>query len=139
MKIITRHNLGQQTTTAKSSKRTKGLSLRKVDDYLRFVIFLAVIGLLYVWNSHYAERQIKMVDALETKVESLKARYLLKQATLSAGTRLSEIRDVVDTLNLRPLQEPVYKLVRGKTLAELEPIQANHLEQHQRRTIEEQR
>lgn len=139
MKIITRNNLGKQSATKESPKRTKGLSLRKVDDYLRFVIFLAVIGLLYVWNSHYAERQIKMVDALEIQVESLKARYLLKQSTLSAGTRLSEIRAVVDTLNLRPVNEPVFKLVRGKTLSEIEPIDPELLEQHQRRTIDERR
>jgi hypothetical protein len=139
MRIITRNNLGKNVRYSKSEKIRRGLSLRKVDDYLRFVIFLCVIGLLYVWNSHYAERQVKMVEALEVQVESLKARYLLKQSTLTAGTRLSEIKEVVDTLQLRQVQEPVYKLVRGKTLADLEPVDPELIELQNRRTIEERR
>lgn len=139
MRIITRNNLGKNVQYSKREKIRRGLSLRKVDDYLRFVIFLCVIGLLYVWNSHYAERQVKMVESLEVQVESLKARYLLKQSTLSAGTRLSEIKDVVDTLGLRPQNEPVFRLVRGKTLAEIEPIDPELAPQQQQRQIEERR
>ncbi|MFK7922544.1 MAG: FtsL-like putative cell division protein [Bacteroidia bacterium] len=137
MRIITRNSLGKSPIGGKATDKKKGLSLRLVDDYLRFVLFLAVIGLAYVWNSHRAEKKIKMETALETQVESLKARYLLKQSTLSAGTRLSEIKGVVDTLGLRPQNEPVYKLVSGKTLAEIEQINPEIDPQQLQRQIDE--
>lgn len=137
MRIITRNSLGKTPLGTKPAGKKKGLSLRLVDDYLKFVLFLALIGLAYVWNSHQAEKKIKLETALETQVESLKARYLLKQSTLSAGTRLSEIRAVVDTLGLRPQNEPVFKLVRGKTLAEVEAMNSELDPQQLQRQIDE--
>lgn len=92
---------------------SKGLSSKKVDDYLRFSIFLVLIGMAYIWNSYEAERQVALREAYRTDVKELKSRYLLKKATLSAETRLSQIQDKVDTLGLRPLYEPAYRIVRG--------------------------
>lgn len=92
---------------------SKGLSSKKVDDYLRFSVFLVLIGMAYIWNSFEAEKQVKLREDYRKDVKELKSRYLLQKATLSAETRLSEIKDKVDTLGLRPLYEPAYRLVRG--------------------------
>ncbi|MEM7370279.1 MAG: FtsL-like putative cell division protein [Bacteroidota bacterium] len=92
---------------------SKGLSSKKVDDYLRFSVFLVLIGVAYIWNSYEAERQVALREAYRVEVKELKSRYLLKKSTLSAETRLSQIQDKVDTLGLRPLYEPAYRLVRG--------------------------
>ena len=91
----------------------QGLSSRKVDDYLRFSLFLVLIGMVYIWNSYEAERQVKLMEEYQTSVKDLKSRYLLKKATLSADLRFAEIKHQVDTLGLRPLYEPAYKIVRG--------------------------
>ena len=138
MKIITPNNLRRNGKKTSKARGQKGLSVRMVDDYLRFALFLGVIGLAYIWNSHYAEKQIKELDALETSVKSLKSRYLLKQSTLSAGTRLSEVKDVVDTLGLRPLEKPAYRLVKGKTLAEIDQKDPEEIQQDLRRQIAEE-
>ncbi|MEM7654792.1 MAG: FtsL-like putative cell division protein [Bacteroidota bacterium] len=112
-----------------STKRTKrqGLSSRKVDDYLRFSLFLVVIGLFYIWNSYQAEKQVKLMEAYRVSVKDLKSRYLLKQSTLHADMRFAEVREQVDTLGLRPLYEPAYKIVRGveMPLKRLEPAERN--------------
>lgn len=138
MKIITPNNVRHNGKKSTKASGRKGLSVRLVDDYLRFALFLGVIGLAYIWNSHYAEKQIKELDALETSVKSLKSRYLLKQSTLSAGTRLSEVKDVVDTLGLRPLNAPAYRLVKGKTLAEIEQLSQDEIDRNLRRQIAEE-
>lgn len=91
----------------------KGLSSKKVNDYLRFSVFLVLIGVAYIWNSYEAERKMKQMEAQRKEVKRLKAEYLLRQSTLSAGIRFSEIRDQIDTLGLRPLREPAFKLVKG--------------------------
>ncbi|MEO0472720.1 MAG: FtsL-like putative cell division protein [Bacteroidota bacterium] len=138
MKIITPNNLRQNGKKSTKARGRKGLSVRMVDDYLRFALFLGVIGLAYIWNSHYAEKQIKELDALETSVKSLKSRYLLKQSTLSAGTRLSEVKDVVDTLGLRPLSQPAYRLIKGKTFAETKQADPEEIDRNLRRQIAEE-
>ncbi|MEO1450722.1 MAG: hypothetical protein AAFV07_14430, partial [Bacteroidota bacterium] len=43
-------------------------------------------------------------------------RYLLQQSTLSAGVRFSELKSQLDTLGLRPLREPAYKIIKGAPL-----------------------
>jgi hypothetical protein len=100
----------------KTAARAEGkfLSLRKVDDYLRFVIFLALIGMAYIWNTHYAEKQVREWDIKKQEVKSLKARYTLKQSNLSAATRFTEIRAIADSLGLEDLDAPPYKLVIPK-------------------------
>lgn len=89
------------------------ISAKLVDRYLRLVMFLAVIGMLYIWNSHRAEKQIRELNALEKDVKSLKSRYIIKEAALSAASQFSEISEVADTISLQKLVEPPYKLVKN--------------------------
>ncbi|MEL6674901.1 MAG: FtsL-like putative cell division protein [Bacteroidota bacterium] len=103
-----------------SNAKKKGLSIRNVDGYLRFMIFLTMIGMAYIWNSHIAERQIDDMETYRQEVKELKSQYLLEQATLSAGTRFSEIKPMADTLGLKPLGEPPLQLVNHRN-----PV-ANH-------------
>ncbi|MCI4671739.1 MAG: hypothetical protein MRZ79_26595 [Bacteroidia bacterium] len=114
MRVITRQrNTSNANSPREEKKAKKGLSSRKVNDYLRFSFFLVLIGVAYIWNSYEAERKVKMMEDYRKEVKRLKAEYLLRQSTLSAGTRFSEIKDQIDTLGLRPLREPAYKLVKG--------------------------
>lgn len=101
---------------AAPTKARKGLSVRKVGAYLRFSVFVVLVGMFYIWNSHEAEQQIKEMEAYRREIKDLKSRYLLQQSTLSAGVRFSELKSELDTLGLRPLREPAYKIVKGAQL-----------------------
>lgn len=96
----------------KGKSPKKGLKAHLVDNYLRFVVFLAIIGLVYIWNSHYAEKQVKEMAKLKKEVKQLKSKYLEKRATLSAGTQYTVIRDQADSLGLKKISEPAFKLVK---------------------------
>ena len=97
------------------AKRPRGgsgkLSLRMVDDYLKFVFFLAFIGMIYIWNSHLADKQIRQRDRLKKEVDVLKAEYVNRKASLSEGTRYTELIARFDSIGLRRLDEPPYKLL----------------------------
>ena len=99
------------------NKETKkgGLSVQRVGDYLRFTVFVSFIGMVYIWNVHYAEKQVRERDKLKTEVKSLKAEYIMKKAELSSGTRYTELVVRLDTLGLHRLEEPPYKLVKKKS------------------------
>ncbi len=107
--IITPNNLYQKVQKVEK-KTSRGLKLHKVDDYMRFVIFLALIGMAYIWNSHLAERQVKELEEVRASVDDLKSRYLLKRATLGATVRFSEIEAAADTLGLRRMKQPPFEL-----------------------------
>jgi len=114
MRVITRRQSSHSSQPKQGpQKPSRGLSSKKVNDYLRFSLFLVLIGLAYIYNSYEAERKVKQMEAYHKEVKRLKAEYLLRRATLSAGTRFSEIKDQLDTLGLRPLDEPAFKLVKG--------------------------
>jgi hypothetical protein len=115
MQIVNNPRMRSQSSQPKKAegKKPQGLSTRKVTDYLVFAVFLVLIGMTYIWNGYRAERAIKEREDLRTEVKSLKSRYLLRQATLGSRTRLSTLRDDLDSIGLYPLQEPAYKLVSG--------------------------
>lgn len=114
MKVISKNRRAQNgpLKAGKPGKGKSGLSVKRVDDYLRFIIFLALIGMVYIGNTHYAERQVAEIEVLEKEVKDLKSKYLLRKSTLSAGTRFSELKPVVDTLGLRPQVQPPHRLIK---------------------------
>ncbi len=85
-------------------------SLQRVDKYLRFAIFLVVVGLIYIWNAHTAEKQVRRRDTLNHEIRELKSKYTTLNSELSYGTRQSEIADRVDTLGLTILTDPPFDL-----------------------------
>lgn len=93
----------------KTGKR-KGLSLYQVDRYLRFTLFLVAIALVYIWNSHRAEKQVRMVQSLENEVRELKSDYSNLGAELSYSTRRSVLEERVDSLQLVKMDKPPYLL-----------------------------
>ncbi|MEL6627627.1 MAG: FtsL-like putative cell division protein [Bacteroidota bacterium] len=113
MRIITKNSLKRRHVAPTPMKPTKGLSSKRVNDYLRFSLFLVLIGMFYIHNSYEAEKKIKLVEAYQKQTKSLKSDYLLKQAKLSANTRFMMMKADIDTLGLRSLREPAYQIVKG--------------------------
>lgn len=105
------NNNGRGQKRKETDSPGKGLSTKKVDGYLRLVIFLAVIGLAYIANSHFAEKQVQKREALKQEVKRLKDRYYMKEADLDAGVRYSELVKMTDSLGLKKLKEPPYRLI----------------------------
>lgn len=108
------HMANKKREIPNNEDNRKGLKIKQIDDYLRFALFLAVIGMFYIWNSHYAVKQVRKMEVLQKEAKNLKSKYFMKQSTLSAKMSLSEIDDLVDSIGLRRPKEPVYKLVRGE-------------------------
>lgn len=78
--------------------------------YIRYVVFLVAIGMVYIWNSHIAETQVKEEGRLRKEIADAKAEYKTMHARLSTGTRRQVIFEKVDTLGLKVASTNVYKL-----------------------------
>jgi hypothetical protein len=99
-------------TPQKSAR--KQISLRKADEYLRFVVFLAVIGFIYIANAHYAEEQVAQSDKLKQERKALKSEYFLRKSELSANVRYTEMIHNIDSLGLHKPEKAPFKLIKKK-------------------------
>ena len=83
--------------------------------YLPKVAFAVLLGLIYVWNSHYAERANRKINKLETEVEDLRADVTTLEADYMFSSKQSEVAKKVKALGLEESKEPPYKIVEGES------------------------
>ena len=99
------------TLNEKLSELQRKLSFfRLLQANLIYVIFLVSIGLLYIWNSHFAEKQVRKAEQLQRELRDLKSEYMTLNAQLSNARQQSEIAKRVSSMGLEELKAPPYKL-----------------------------
>ena len=76
-----------------------------------FMIFLALLTMLYIANSHMAVKNIRDIDKLNKEVKELSWEYKSLKADLMFKSKLTEVAKKVDTLGLKELIEPPKKII----------------------------
>ena len=84
-------------------------------NYLPKVAFAVLLGVIYVWNSHYAERATRKINKLETEVEDLRADVTTLEADYMFSSKQSEVAKRVKGMGLEESKEPPYKIVAGES------------------------
>ncbi|MCO6358258.1 hypothetical protein BXY85_0958 [Roseivirga pacifica] len=79
--------------------------------YLPKVLFAVLLGVCYVWNSHYAERTTREIDRLEDEVEDLRADVTTLEADYMFSSKQSEVARRVQQLGLEESKEPPIKII----------------------------
>lgn len=97
----------------KNKGRNGWISIRKIDEYLRFVLFLALVAIIYIWNAHHADNKIRERDKLKAEVKTLKAEYYMRKADLSANTRYTNMIANLDSMGLYRPQKAPFKLLKN--------------------------
>ncbi|MES2455211.1 MAG: FtsL-like putative cell division protein [Bacteroidota bacterium] len=78
---------------------------------LPFLIFLSVLSMIYIANSHMALKNIRSIDQLNKEVKELSWEYKSLKADLMFKSKLTEVAKKVDTLGIKELTEPPRKLI----------------------------
>jgi len=78
---------------------------------LPFVLYIALIGMIYIGNRHFAEKNIRDIDKLSKEVKELNWDYKVAKAELAFKSTLTEVAKRVDTLGVRESIQPAQKLV----------------------------
>jgi cell division protein FtsL len=80
---------------------------------MRYVVMLAVLGIIFISNRFQAERVEREITKLEQEVRDLRAEALSASAQLGSVSRQSEVIDLVKErgLGLQELREPPYRIV----------------------------
>jgi len=92
----------------------KNLNAEKATGALPFVLFLVLLGMLYIGNMHMAEKSIRDIDKTNKEVKELSWDYKTSKADLAFKSTLSEVAKRADTLGVKESIQPPQKLKEDK-------------------------
>lgn len=78
--------------------------------YFPYVLFIVVLGLFYIGNTHYADKTNRKIIKIEREVEDLRADYTTLKADYMFSSKQSEVAKEVKELGLVESQEPPFKI-----------------------------
>lgn len=87
------------------------VSKEAATDMLPYLIFLCVLGMIYIANSHMAVKNIRDIDRISKEVKELSWEYKSLKADLMFKSKMTEVAKKVDTLGLEELVEPPKKII----------------------------
>lgn len=91
---------------------TEGVVSKEVaTEMLPFLVYICVLGMIYIGNSHMAVSNIRSIDKLNKEVSELSWEYKSLKAELMFKSKLTEVARKVDTLGIKELTEPPKKIV----------------------------
>ncbi len=80
-------------------------------QYLPKILFVMALGLLYISNTHHAEKTVRRMDAAQSEVEDLRADYTTLKSDLMFASKQSEVARKVKALGLKESLNPPTKIV----------------------------
>lgn len=83
----------------------------KMIGLLPFLIFLTGIGLLYIFNSNYANRTIITISKTKKQIEEQRFEYINTKSKLMQTTRQTEIAKRLQYSGLKESKTPPRKIV----------------------------
>lgn len=81
-------------------------------NYIPHMIFVAMLGIFYIGNSHFAENMIRQTNKLESQVENLRSNYTSRKVEFMYASKQSEILKSIQEkdLNLKESNKNLYKI-----------------------------
>ena len=89
---------------------TKNVNAEKATGALPFILFLVMLGMIYIWNMHLAEKTTRGIEKTQKEVKELTWDYKTTKAELAYKSTLSEVAKRADTLGVKESIDPPQKL-----------------------------
>ncbi|MFP4470235.1 MAG: FtsL-like putative cell division protein [Bacteroidales bacterium] len=86
------------------------LNRDSVFAWMPFIFFIALIGIVYIGNNHFAERKIREINRLNTEIKELGFDYLNMKSRVNEKTRASFLARELEKHGIKPLVEPPEKI-----------------------------
>ena len=78
--------------------------------YLPKILFVMMLLLLYISNTHHAEKTVRRLDHVQTEVEELRADYTTLKSALMFASKQSEVARKVKHIGLKESSNPPTKI-----------------------------
>ena len=90
-------------------KHYKTFNDYSIGHFLRLGYFF-ILGLLYVWNSHFYEKTLNKCNQLQPQVNALRVKYTELQSSYTLNSTQSKVAKRVAHLGLYESKTPPYKI-----------------------------
>lgn len=80
-------------------------------QYLPKILFVVFLSLIYISNSHYAERATRHIDRAQSEVEDLRADYTTLKSDVMFASKQSEVAKRVKSIGLKESLKPPFKIM----------------------------
>ncbi|PSR52227.1 hypothetical protein AHMF7605_01165 [Adhaeribacter arboris] len=78
--------------------------------YLPYVLYIMVITLFYIGNTHYAEKTIRKIDRTKSETEDLRADYTTLKSDYMEASKQSEVARKVAPAGIVESSSPPYQI-----------------------------
>ena len=68
---------------------------------LLFVLFISMLGLVYIANAHFAEKKVRQIQAMQKEVKMLRWEYMAIQAENMYNSKLTVVQKTAKEAGLR--------------------------------------
>ena len=79
--------------------------------YLPKILFGMFLSLVYISNTHYAEKTTRAINKAQSEVEDLRADFTTLKADVMFASKQSEVARRVKSLGLKESVKPPYKII----------------------------
>jgi hypothetical protein len=83
-------------------------------QYLPKILFVVFLGLLYISNTHYADKATRAIENAQSEVEDLRADFTTLKADVMFASKQSEVARRVKFMGLEESLKPPFKVVVKK-------------------------
>lgn len=71
---------------------------------------IAALGILYIYNAHYAQRVVRKTDDIKKEIKELRAEYITIKSELMYQSKQSQVSKRLENTELKELLNPPYKI-----------------------------
>lgn len=82
--------------------------------YLPRILFVLMLGLIYIGNTHYGEKTVRKINHIQAEVEDIRADYTTLKSDLMFASKQSEVARKVKVFGLKESLVPPYKVAVDK-------------------------
>lgn len=83
-------------------------------QYVPKILFVMILGLFYIGNTHHAEKTVRKINNIQAEVEDLRADYTTLKSDLMFSSKQSEVARKVKAYGLTESFKPPHKVVVEK-------------------------
>ncbi len=81
--------------------------------YLPRLLYIFLLGLLYIWNVHYHEKMLYNIDKLQPIVDGLRVKHMRLQSSYMFAHKQSEVAKKVSQMAIYESKVPPY-IIKSK-------------------------
>ncbi len=90
---------------------SQNMSKESAINIMPFLFFLTVLGMLYIANKHYAEKNIRQIEKINKEIKELKWEHLTAKSELVSRSKQSEVAKATVLFGLKEAVVPPTKIM----------------------------